>query len=56
MVNRLTDLAKVHAVVVTDIRHAQRVFDGLSKAIPPERVLTAPMLKVSRAQPRQSDD
>jgi len=56
VVRRLTDLAKVHAVVVTDIQHAQRVFDGLSKAIPPERVLTAPMLKVSRAQPNLSDD
>jgi DNA-binding MarR family transcriptional regulator len=56
VVRRLTDLAKVHAVVVTDIQHAQRVFDGLSKAIPPERVLTAPMLKVSRAQPKLSND
>lgn len=56
VVRRLTDLTKVHAVVVTDIQHAQRVFDGLSKAIPPERVLTAPMLKVSRAQPKLSDD
>jgi DNA-binding MarR family transcriptional regulator len=56
VVSRLTDLVKVHAVVVTDIQHAQRVFDGLSKAIPPERVLTAPMLKVSRAQPKLSDD
>jgi DNA-binding MarR family transcriptional regulator len=56
VVRRLTDLAKIHAVVVTDIQNAQRVFDGLSKSIPPERVLTAPMLKVSRAQPKLSDD
>lgn len=56
VVRRLTDFAKVHAVVVTDIQHAQRVFDGLSKAIPPERVLTAPLLKVSRALPKLSDD
>jgi DNA-binding MarR family transcriptional regulator len=51
VVDRLTDLAKVHAVVVTDIRNAQRVFDGLSKAIPSERVLTARLLNVSREQP-----
>lgn len=51
VVSRLTDLAKVNAVVVTDIQNAQHVFDGLSKAIPPERVLTAPMLKVSRTPP-----
>ena len=46
VVDRLTDLAKVHAVIVTDIVNAQKVYDRLSKAIPPERILTAP-LKVS---------
>ena len=51
VVRRLTDLNKVHAVVVTDIQNAQRVFDKLTKAIPPERVLTAPLLKVSRTPP-----
>lgn len=53
---RLSDLKKVHAVIVTDIVNAQRVFDELSRAIPPERVLTAPLLKVSRKQPRLADD
>ena len=56
VVRRLTDLNKVHAVVVTDIQNAQRVFDELTKAIPPERVLTAPMLKVSRTPPVLTDD
>ncbi len=56
VVDRLTDLAKVHAVVVTDIVNAQNVYDRLIKAIPPERVLTAPLLKVSRELPRLVDD
>ena len=55
VVSHLTDLAKVHAVIVTDIQNAQRVFDELSRSIPPERVLTAPLLKVSRVQPRLAD-
>ncbi len=56
VVDRLTDLAKVHAVVVTDISNAQRVFDTLSKAIPPERVLTTRLLNVSRELPVLMDD
>lgn len=56
VVGRLTDLAKVHAVVITDINNGQRVFDALSREIPPERVLTVPLLKVSRIQPRLADD
>ena len=56
VVDRLTDLAKVHAVIVTDIVNAQRVFDTLSKAIPPERVLTARLLNVSRELPVLVDD
>lgn len=56
VVGRLTDLTKVHAVIVTDIVNAQRVFGELARSIPPERVLTAPLLKVSRTQPRLADD
>ncbi|MAI49143.1 MAG: MarR family transcriptional regulator [Rhodospirillaceae bacterium] len=56
VVRRLTDLKKVNAVVVTDIQNGQRVFDALSMAIPPERVLTAPMLKVSRTPPVLTND
>jgi len=56
VVDRLTDLAKVHAVIVTDIVNAQTVYDRLSKAIPPERLLAAPLLKVSRELPRLIDD
>jgi DNA-binding MarR family transcriptional regulator len=56
VVDRLTDLDKVRAVIVTDIVNAQKVYDRLSKAIPPERILTAPLLKVSREMPRLVDD
>ena len=56
VVNRLTDLDKVRAVIVTDIVNAQKVYDRLSKAIPPERILTAPLLKISREMPRLVDD
>lgn len=56
IVNNLTDLAKVHAVIVTDIENGQKVFNALSKEIPPERVLTPPLLKVSRALPRMLND
>ena len=56
VVQRLTDLEKVHAVIVTDLQNAQRVYDRLSKSIPPERVLTAPLLKVSRKQPVLTDE
>lgn len=56
VVDRITDLTKIHAVIVTDIINAQNVFDRLSKAIPPERVLTAKLLKVSRGLPRFIDD
>ncbi|MBO21009.1 MAG: winged helix-turn-helix transcriptional regulator [Pseudomonadota bacterium] len=51
VVDRLTDLAKINAVIVTDIQNAQRVFEVFVDAIPPDRVLTAPMLKVSRKPP-----
>ena len=56
VVDRITDLTKIHAVIVTDIINAQNVFDRLSEAIPPERVLTAELLKVSRGLPRFIDD
>lgn len=56
VVERLSDLAKVHAVVVTDFLNAQRVFDELSRSMPPERVLTARLLKVTRTPPRPADD
>lgn len=56
VVDRLTDLAKINAVVITDIQNAQRVFDGLIQAVPPERILTAPMLNVSRKPPVLTHD
>lgn len=56
VVKRLTDLAKVHAVIVTDTKNAQQVYDQLTRSIPPERVLTARLLNVSRTQSRPDDD
>jgi DNA-binding MarR family transcriptional regulator len=56
VVDRLTDLAKINAVVVTDIQNAQKVFDGLIHAVPPERILTAPLLNVSRTPPLLNHD
>ncbi len=56
VVQRLSDLAKVNAVIVTDIQNAQRVFEELSRSIPPERVLTVRLLNVSRTQPRLADE
>ena len=56
VVKRLTDLGKVHAVIVTDFTDGQRVFDGLIRSVPPERVLTPRLLKVSRSEPRFEED
>ena len=56
VVSKLSDLAKIHAVIITDFMNAQRVFEELSQVIPPERILAAPMLKVSRELPRFADD
>lgn len=52
----LSDLGKVHAVLVTDFVNAQRVYEELARTIPPERVLTPRLLKVSRTQPRFADE
>jgi len=49
---RLTELGRVHAVVVTDFRDPQAAYDALVAAMPPERVLTPRLLGVSRARPQ----
>jgi DNA-binding MarR family transcriptional regulator len=54
--DRLTDLRKVHAVIVTDFVNGQRVFEELARTIPPERILTPRLLNVSRNQPKLADD
>ena len=56
VVSNLTDLVKVHGVIVTDIRNAQHVFDELAGSIPPERILTPSLLNVSRTHPKLFDD
>ena len=56
VVRSLADLVKVNAVIVTDIKSAQRVYDELARAIPPERILTPRLLNVSSAPPRLADD
>lgn len=56
VVERLSDLGKVNAILVTDTQNAQRVFEEFSRNIPPERVLTPGLLKVARVQPRLADE
>lgn len=43
-------LDKLDAILITDLRTPQAVFDSLSKSLPVERVLTPPLLGVTRQQ------
>lgn len=56
VVANLSELGKVHAVLVTDLMNGQHVYDALVRTVPPERVLTPKLLKISRNQPSHSDD
>ncbi len=47
--------ASVDAVVVTDVIEPQAVFEGMLDELPPERILTPPLLHVSR-NGRTADD
>ena len=51
---RLKDLGAVNAVLICDLRNPQGVFDALVELLPRERVLTPPMLLVSRTRPRRA--
>jgi hypothetical protein len=48
VVRRLSDLNAVSAVLVTDFRNPQAVFDELAIAMPSERLLTPPLLRIGR--------
>ena len=48
---RLKDLGAVGAVMVCDMRDPQGVFDAFVESLPRERVLTPPLLRISRTRP-----
>jgi DNA-binding MarR family transcriptional regulator len=52
---RLKDLGAVSAVMVCDMHTPQAVFDTLVQSLPRERVLTPPLLRVSREKPRLAE-
>jgi len=47
----LEELGAISAVVVCDMRTPQAVFDALVESLPRERVLTPPLLRISRTRP-----
>ncbi len=49
---RLVDVGSYDAVVITDLREPQKMFDSLVKTVPHERVLAPRMLNVSRTRPK----
>ena len=49
---RLDDVGSYDAVVITDLREPQKMFDSLAKTVPHERVLAPRMLNVSRTRPK----
>lgn len=55
VVTRLKDLGHVDAVLVTDMRSPQAVFDALVQVFPRDRLLTPRLLSVSREAPRPVD-
>ena len=55
VVGRLKDLGPVDAVIITDMKTPQAVFDALVQVFPRERVLTPRLLSVSRQMPRLAE-
>ena len=51
VVSRLAALGAVNAVMVCDMRNPQAAFDALALTLPRERVLTPPLLRISRKPP-----
>jgi hypothetical protein len=51
VVAALDDLPRVDAVMVCSVREPQKTFDALAAAMPSERVLTPPLLRISRTKP-----
>jgi len=50
---RLKDLGAVSAVIVCDLRDPQGQFDALVEILPRDRLLTLPLLRVSRTRQTQ---
>ncbi len=48
----LAELGAVDAILLTDIRHPQQVFDSLQKDFPDERILVPAVMRIMR-QPKQ---
>ncbi len=48
----LEDSGQYDAVVITDLREPQKMFDRLIKSMPAERVLAPRMLNISRTRPK----
>ena len=48
VVRSLDEIAKIDAVVVTDITQPQHIYDALSETWPDERLFAPPMLRIAR--------
>ena len=48
VVRKLGELMDIDAIIVTDARNPQKTFDDLSAEFPAERILTLPVLGISR--------
>ncbi len=48
VVRSLDEIAKIDAVVVTDITQPQHIYDTLSETWPDERLFAPPMLRITR--------
>ena len=48
VVNKLSELGPLHALVLTDMKNPQRTFDKAIQYFPSEQVLTAPILGINR--------
>jgi DNA-binding MarR family transcriptional regulator len=48
-------ITEIDAVIVTDLEAPQAVFEALAKHLPPERVLTPPLLRILRDRAPQDD-
>jgi DNA-binding MarR family transcriptional regulator len=55
LARKLKDLGAVSAVIITELKEAQLAFDTLVELLPRERVLTPPLLKVSRNKPQLAE-
>ena len=52
----LEEIGEVDALVLTDMRAPQQVFDSLSKSFPQDRIITPEILHISRSSPVDGGD